>query len=123
MSVEKHPNSDKLDVVRLLGWQCIVGRDELKVNDLCIYIEIDSILPDRPEFELARSRSNRIKTIKLRGVISQGIVYPTTILPNDGDISEGLDVTEILGIPNQRTLQSFFILSCYFYQKPFKIVF
>ena len=97
---------DRIELATVLGWKVIVGKGDFKVGDLCVYIEIDSVLPDRPEFEQARKRSNRIRTMKMAGVYSQGIVYPIDILPNmidDHTISynqyhEGDDVTEILGI-------------------------
>lgn len=102
-------NSDKLSVATVLGWKIVVGRDEYKVGDLVVYVEIDSILPDWPEFAEIRKRSARIKTIKLRGQISQGICFPLSILngrkyDNDTrenptyDLHEGSDVTELLKI-------------------------
>lgn len=101
ISVEKHPDADRIDIAKVLGWQCVVGRNEFKAGDLCIYIEIDSVLPDRPEFKLARSRSNRVKTIRLRGVFSQGIAFPVDVLSSvgfEGSLEVGLDVTDALGI-------------------------
>ena len=97
---------DRIELATVEGWEVIVGKGDFKVGDLCVYIEIDSVLPDRPEFEQARKRSNRIRTMKMAGVYSQGIVYPLTILPNmidDHTISynqyhEGDDVTKILAI-------------------------
>lgn len=52
----------------------------------------------KPEFEFLRQKKFRIKAQKIRGVVSQGIIFPTTILP-EGTIPEaGLDVTQLLGI-------------------------
>lgn len=51
----------------------IVKKDEFKVGDLCVYVEIDSVLPEREEFEFLRDKNFRIKTMKMAGVISQGI--------------------------------------------------
>lgn len=52
----------------------------------------------KPEFEFLRQKKFRIKAQKIRGVVSQGIIFPTSILP-EGTIPEiGLDVTQILGI-------------------------
>ena len=97
---------DRIELATVEGWEVIVGKGDFKVGDLCVYIEIDSVLPDRPEFEQARKRSNRIRTMKMAGVYSQGIIYPLTILPNMIDnhtvsynqYHEGDDVTAILGI-------------------------
>jgi RNA ligase (TIGR02306 family) len=80
-----------------------------------VYCEIDSLLPERPEFEFLRASSFkpaqvdeagaevlpagfRIRTVKLRGQVSQGICFPPSILPPDAPGEEGADVTELLGI-------------------------
>lgn len=93
-------NADKIELVKFydIGWQCICKKGEFKQDDLCVYVEIDSILPEKPEFEFLRERKFRIKTIKLRGVLSQGIVFPLDILPKHGKLKVGDDVTSSLGI-------------------------
>ena len=88
---------DRIELATVEGWEVIVGKGDFKVGDFCVYIEIDSVLPDRPEFEQARKRSNRIRTMKMANVYSQGIAYPLLILPK-GNWKEGDDVTAILGI-------------------------
>jgi hypothetical protein len=77
-----------------------VKKGEFQVGDKCIYVEIDSILPeDNPNFEFMKDRKYRVKTIKLRGKISQGIIFPMSILPKDpSKYSVGDDVTNILKI-------------------------
>lgn len=92
------PNADAIVRATVLGWQLVVRKEEFKVGDLCVYVEIDSVLPDRPEFVPLRKRSNRIKTIRLRGQISQGICFPLSILPAGTVIEEDLDVTNLLEI-------------------------
>ena len=82
----------------VLGWQLVVKKGEFDVGDLGVYVEIDARLPDRPEFEFLRPRGMRIRTIRLRGQISQGILFPLDILPPGTPIAEGLDVTEALGV-------------------------
>src|SRR5262249_2168701 len=67
--------------------------------------------PERPEFEFLRASSFkparpdstsppgfRIKTVKLRGQVSQGICFPLSILPPGAPDEEGADVTDLLGI-------------------------
>lgn len=111
LSVEPIENADKIEKVKVLGWQCVVKKDEFKEGQLCIYCEIDSLFPEKPEFEFLRSKKFRIKTQKMRGVISQGIVFPLEILPehdklviteeyyiNGNEHIIGQDVTEKLGI-------------------------
>jgi RNA ligase (TIGR02306 family) len=90
--------ADAIEKATVLGWQVVIRKNEYQVGDLCVYVEIDSVLPDKPEFEFIRAKSNRIKTIRFRGQISQGICFPLSILPSDLEVVEDLDVTEILEI-------------------------
>jgi len=90
--------ADAIEVCTVLGWECVVAKkDNFKVGDLVCYIEVDSIVPDRLEFEFLRDRKFRVKTIKLRGQVSQGLVLPLSILPK-GNYKENEDITEILGV-------------------------
>jgi RNA ligase (TIGR02306 family) len=104
-NVRHHPNADVLDLVQVLGWQVVTKRDEFKENDLCVYIAIDTVLPEtNPEFEFLRNKHFRIKPIRLRGEESAGICFPLSILPKyesapiETMVAEGMDVTDILGI-------------------------
>jgi RNA ligase (TIGR02306 family) len=90
--------ADAIETATVLGWQLVVKKGEFQVGDLCVYFEIDSVLPDKPEFEFLRPRKMRIKTIRLRGQISQGICFPLSILPEGAPIAEDADVTDILGV-------------------------
>lgn len=93
-----HENADSLELARVLGWQVVVRKGEFKVGDFCVYVEIDSVLPEKPEFEFLRNKGFRIKTCKLRGQISQGICFPLSILPGSvTNIREGVDVTDVVG--------------------------
>lgn len=107
-NLESISNADAIEKATVLGWQLVVKKDEFKIGDLCIYCEIDSLLPEKPEFEFLRKSKFRIRTIRLRGQISQGIAFPLSILPNKsikyGD-AIGLDVTEILGIKKYESNQ------------------
>jgi len=91
-------DADTIEKASVLGWNLVVKKGEFQVGDLCVYCEIDSILPDRPEFEFLKSRNMRIRTIRLRGQISQGICFPLSILPEGTKIEEDLEVTELLEI-------------------------
>lgn len=98
------PGADKIEVATVLGWQVVVKKGEFKVGDYVVYIEIDSILPERPEFEFMRERKFRVRTIKLRQQVSQGICFPLSILDGTSGFFElttvriGDDVTDRLGI-------------------------
>lgn len=90
-------NADKIEVVKILGWAVVVKKGEFKVGDKVVYAEIDSLFPEKEEFEFLRDRGFRIRTIRLRGQVSQGICFPIDILP-EGEYEIGDDVTEILGV-------------------------
>lgn len=89
---------DRIVLATVEGWRVIVTKD-FNVGDKVVFCEIDSVLPEKPEFEFLRPKGFRIKTLKMAGVISQGICFPLTILPvkyRDCDVGE--DVTDIIGI-------------------------
>ena len=104
------PDADRLELVQVLGWKCVGGKGEFHVGDLVVYFEIDSFLPVCEEFEFLRKssyRSNdfmgegfRLKTMKFRGEISQGLCLGIDKLSKLQGMSleEGMDVTEILGV-------------------------
>lgn len=89
--------ADRIVLATVLGWHVIVQKDEYKVGDKTIYVEIDSVLPEKPEFEFLRPKKFRIRTMKMKGVISQGICFPLSILP-PGDYHINDDVTEVIGV-------------------------
>ena len=86
--------ADMVETATVLGWTVVVKKGEFKVGDLCTYIQIDTVVPEKPEFEFLRERKFRVKTIKLRKQLSQGLIVP---LP-EGKFKEGDDVTELLGV-------------------------
>lgn len=86
--------ADNIELAKVLGWQVVIKKGEYKVGDLCCYVQIDTIVPEKEEFEFLRNRNFRVRTIKLRGQISQGLIIP---LPK-GKYNEGDDVTEIVGV-------------------------
>jgi len=96
-SLNPIPGKDRIELATIDGWTVIVRKGEFWVDGPCVYVEIDSVLPDKPEFEFLRDKGFRIKTMKMAGCISQGICFPLDILP-DGHYNEGDDVTELLGV-------------------------
>ena len=97
IKIEPHPNADALELAVIGDYRSIVRKDTFRNGDVVAYIPEDSILPDELIEEmgltgrLAGPQHNRVKAIRLRGVISQGLVYPV-----DSDL--GIDVTKELGI-------------------------
>ena len=99
------PGADAIELAIVDGWKCVTKKGEFQVGDLVIYCEIDSFLPIKPEFEFLRKSSFkkmgdeegfRLRTVKLRGQISQGLLIPTSVLDNPASLGD--DVTEQLGI-------------------------
>lgn len=107
-AVEPIENADFIELVHVLGWQCVAKKGEFKSGDSCVYFEIDSFLPIRPEFEFLRANSYkhsemlgegfRLKTQIFRGKISQGLCLPLSMLGIDESLPEGTDVTDMLGV-------------------------
>lgn len=108
-AVEPIEGADAIERIRVLGWWVVVNKGDYRVGDTVVYCEVDSFLPVREEFEFLRGRcfreatsgrpaGFRVKTIRLRGQISQGIVFPLSILPDGTGVSEGDDVTGLLGV-------------------------
>lgn len=86
--------ADKIETATVLGWEIVVKKDEYKVGEMCCYIQIDTVVPDKPEYEFLRERKFRVRTIKLRKQISQGLIVPLPI----GKWKEGEDLTDIIGV-------------------------
>ena len=104
-SVCFHPEADRLDLITVLGYQCVTQRGLYKEGDIVVYIQPDSILPEEPWAEDYRKYSpKRIKAVKLRGRWSEGIIVRADLLEGVIDTSIinpnniGLDVSELLGI-------------------------
>lgn len=96
-SLESIPNASTIEKATVLGWLVVVKKGEFKTGDICVYVEIDSILPPKQEFSFLEKDKYRIRTVRLRGQISQGICFALSILPA-GEYVVGQDVTEILGV-------------------------
>lgn len=89
-----HPNADRLELATIDGWQVVVAKGEFERGQDVVYFEIDSLIPVVPEFEflrkycyikkdwlvgvMANGEAFRIKTIKLRGELSQGLIIPVS---------------------------------------------
>lgn len=112
INLEPIEGADKIERATVLGWQLVVKKGEFKKGDLCVYFEIDSLLPLREEFKFLEKGSGiktmvyegkeyqgyRLKTVRLRGQISQGLALPLSILPKNYEYGEGYDLTEELNI-------------------------
>lgn len=97
-------NADAIETARVLGWNVVVKKGEFSVGDLCVFFEIDSILPDKPWSAFLKDSNGNIKklkTVKLRGQISQGLAIPLKAIEESGTALPrqiGADVTDLLGV-------------------------
>ncbi len=89
--------ADIIETAQVLGWEVVVKKGEYKVGDLCCYIQIDTVVPDREEFAFLRERKFRVRTIKLKKQISQGLIIPINKSWKSG-LCEGDDVTGYVGV-------------------------
>ena len=109
--IQSIPGADMIELAIVDGWKVVVAKNvEHKVGDMVVYCEIDSFLPIKEEFEFLRKSSYkkmsdgtegfRLRTIKLKGQVSQGLILPLKDLQlSNKDLLEvGMDVTKELGI-------------------------
>lgn len=99
LEISPHPNADAMELAKIKGWTCCVKKDIFKPGDLVVYIPIDSVLPVELSDRLGVTKylsKGRVRTAKLRGTYSQGLIAPVDILPEPAQ--EGDNVAEVLGI-------------------------
>jgi len=79
------PDADLIELAQVDGWQVVVKKDEFKVHDLVVYLEIDSWVPWVIAPYLSKGKEprvfngvkgERLRTIKLKGQLSQGLIIP-----------------------------------------------
>lgn len=120
------PDADAIEVATVRGWKVVVKKGEFQVGDLCVYCEVDSWIPNEIAPFLSKGqepreydgvKGERLRTVKLRGQISQGLILPVEkSVPEKGIMNavryydaewgnyhhqvvlEGDNVTELLGI-------------------------
>jgi RNA ligase (TIGR02306 family) len=108
------PGADQILQARVMGWTVVVRTGEFAVGDPCVFFEIDSVLPDGATWaEFMRPRGFRIRTLRLRGVLSQGLALPLSAFPvesafehwENGDLRDRLGVTKFeLEPPDSREI-------------------
>lgn len=92
-------NADRLECAHIDGWHCVVGKGEFKEGDLAIYFEIDSKLPEVEPFtsmEFLKSKNYKVKTQKIRGEYSQGLLVSLSAF--NFEVNEGDFLTQKLGV-------------------------
>ena len=100
--------ADAIEAAVVGGWTCVVKKGEYKVGDRAVYCEIDSWIPTeiapflskgKEPREFEGIKGERLRTIKLRGQLSQGLLLNLdSAIPQTNSFAEGDDVSELLGI-------------------------
>lgn len=109
LAIEAIANADAIELVRIQGWQCVVKKGEFSVGDCGVFFEIDAVPPDDSRFHflwrpkdgspVAQPASFRLRTLRLRWVLSQGLLLPLAQFPElSPALRPGEDVTEALRI-------------------------
>ena len=111
-AVKPIEGADAIELIIIKGWQCVAKKGEFAPGDKCVYFEVDSFLPIEDRYEFLRRTSYRknefmgegfrIKTMTMRGEISQGLALPLDSFPEvsetGADIAIGTDVTDTLRV-------------------------
>ncbi len=101
--------ADRIETATVDGWQVVVKKGDFEVGDLCVYLEIDSWVPHsvapfltsegKEPREYKTVKGQKLRTVKLRGQLSQGLILPMSVLDSwKQPVLEEDDVTEILGV-------------------------
>jgi len=110
--IEPHENADRLEIAHVGGWPAVVAKGQFREGDIVVFCEVDTLLPPREEYAFLKKSCQhtepdgtewyRIKTAKLRGQLSQGLILSmdtfcriaSPVIP----IVAGMDVTDMLGV-------------------------
>lgn len=112
VDIQPIPDADNIEMVRVRNWQCVTQKtNNFKVGDLCVYFEIDSLLPMEPRWEFLGKEGTRkveiegvthegyrIRTMKFRGQIAQGLVMPFSFFEEELPTKIGIDITNLLKV-------------------------
>lgn len=103
-SVIPHPNADRLDIAKILGFQCVTLRGLYVGGEKIVYVRPDSVLPLEEWAEGYRKYApKRVRPVDLRGEWSKGMIVPFTLFPEDKQaelekLNVGDDVGDLLNI-------------------------
>lgn len=103
--------ADRIELAKVLGYQTVVKKGDFKVGDWCLWINPDTIVPPKPEFEFLKKENYRIKVRRFKGQYSRGLAWPlqveteaevlvanSPLVSFPFTIGEGLDVTTYFDI-------------------------
>lgn len=98
--------ADNIVIIKFenVAWQCVGKRTDFQVGDLCVYVEVSTVLPEHEAFAFMAKVGYKVKTAKIWGQLSQGLPLPLSILNvfdselDLNTLNEGDDVSEIIGV-------------------------
>ena len=92
--------ADNIELACVGGWKVIINKSQFNPGDEAVFFEIDSLVPEAEWSEFLRPRKFKVKSYKLNkfGVVSQGLLMPMSILPQNKKFKVGDDVTKVLGV-------------------------
>lgn len=115
--VVPHGNADRLELAKIAGWQVVIGKGNFQAGQLALYIPVDSILPNSLELRLfppgskITLKKGRVRSIRIRGQMSQGMIIPLEdvtaelldqgkfdLLGGQPEYEVGDDFAELLGV-------------------------
>jgi len=111
LTIEEHPNADAIELARVGDYLCIVGKGQFHTGDLGVYIPEAAIVPEWLLEEiglagkLAGKAKNRVKAMKLRGVVSQGLIYPVERDVPEKAINNAIKAEDIDGISHHHVVR------------------
>lgn len=101
--------ADKIEVAKIQGWHSVVKKGQFQLGEKVVFIPIDTVMQPKEWNSFLHDKNQpdkpiRIKSIRLRGCPSQGLVFPLSILP-EGEYELEVDVAELLGVTKYEKLQ------------------
>jgi RNA ligase (TIGR02306 family) len=104
--INPHPNADNLEIAKIYDYDVIIPKNFYKVDDLIIYVPVGSVLSESleallfPEGSKITLNNRRIRAIKIRSVVSQGMLVDPGVVPELANVvwEAEMDVAEIVGI-------------------------
>lgn len=103
--IMEHSNADRLAIAKIYGWNVVTQKDRYRPGHKVIYVPVDSLLPEDlekklfPEGSKIKLHNSRIRSIKIRGAMSQGMIIDAAELglqdePLETDVAERLGITK-----------------------------
>lgn len=108
-AIEHHPNADRLDIATVKGYKCVVPRGAYKPGDVVLYVAPDACIDTRRPwwngYEKYLAKGGRVRIVKLRGFLSEGLIVPLSTFPEGKQFKDfGISHWEPPSSPNSGLL-------------------